>query len=228
VTFLIAAGVFALLVAGVAISTWQAFRALGAEKRETALRKKAQLESAKSLEISHLLEEGMKGVVASMQPGEATNLVGPILTKTAESLAQQLTNRPEVEVALWVALAHTFERLGLPKEQEDAAFTALKICRERPVESSLEVGMALQALADANAARGDFQTAEQFGRKALSSLESALGPENLEVARTLYSLGSVLYHRGKRAGGPTHAYAVVATAPSARGEPTTSPRPSPC
>jgi serine/threonine protein kinase/tetratricopeptide (TPR) repeat protein len=104
--------IFVLLVLGVGISTWEAFRARRAEREQMRLRQQAQTEAAKSKEVARFLEEMLGGAGPSVARGRDATILREIMDKAAERVEKDLKNEPEVQGDLNYRLGLTYADLG--------------------------------------------------------------------------------------------------------------------
>src|SRR6185503_3634609 len=214
--FAAATAIAAVLVVGVVVSTWQAFRATHATREQTRLLHIAETKEKKSEQIAQFLKDMLKGVGPSVALGRDTAMLREILDQTAERVGKDLANQPEVEVELCLTLAATYHDLGLNKEMEGMARHSLQLARSKLGEENESVAKSLitlgVALTHAGQRRlGDLrfeklqefeklrrqhdatlQEAEKYCREGLAMTRKLLGDENPQVANGRWRLGIAL------------------------------------
>jgi tetratricopeptide (TPR) repeat protein len=220
-----AATIAVLLVAGIAMSAWQAVRAtqaerdaqaakkqaetneqkaLAAQASEANLRKgaeanekKAETEATRSAEVAKFMRDMLKGVGPSVALGRDTKLLREILDQTAGRL-NDLKVQPEVESDLCVTLGAVYRDLGDYPKAEAMLQQALVIRKKLFGEKSLEVAAVLDLLGQVLHRNGKPDEAEVAYRQALAAREELAGHESLQVASSLNHLGSLLRNQNKR------------------------------
>jgi tetratricopeptide (TPR) repeat protein len=203
---LAAAGALVLLLAaGVVVSTWQAVRATLAEGKERAQRqraeaneKKAETEAARSAQVAQFMKDMLKGVGPSVALGQDTKMLRGILDRTAERLGKDLTNQPEVEVELRLALTDVYWDLGLYQQMEQMSREIVRISHSRLGGDPRSVADGLAQLGRALRSLRKLQEAETVTREALALRRKLYGNEHPDVALSLKSLGLILWHKGSQ------------------------------
>jgi serine/threonine protein kinase len=206
-----AAVVASVLVLGLFATTWEAVRAVRAEREQSRLRReaqtaqasesrereKAQTEATKSKQVAQFLKEMLQGVGPSKALGRDTTMLREILDKTVERVGRELTNQPETELELRKVLAGTYQDLGLYPQMEEMAKENLRLSRAGFGEENEVVSQALLQLGVAQRCLKNFVPAESNLRQALNLQKRLHGNEHRELPATYYELGAVLWHQEK-------------------------------
>jgi serine/threonine protein kinase/tetratricopeptide (TPR) repeat protein len=190
--FAAAAAVAVVLLLGVLVSTWQAFRATAAERRSNK-------NAVKSQQVADFLKEMLASVGPSKALGRDTTMLREVLDKTAARIGKDLTNQPEVEIELRATLAATYRELGLYKEMKELAEQNLSLARARLGGEHLLVAASLDQLGSALGELGKYSEAEGLQRQALALRRRFLGQEHLLVAESLENIAHVIAEESKLA-----------------------------
>jgi tetratricopeptide (TPR) repeat protein len=175
-----------------------------------ANQKKAASEAAKSQQVAQFMKDMLKGVGPSVALGRDTTMLREILDKTAERIGKDLTNRPEVELALRDTLAGTYRQLGLYRQVEEMARKGLLLARSLG-EEKVDVAIMLTTLAEALMQLGNMDEAEKFTREAVTLQRKLLPAERpgsdvrASMCNSLNLLAQILAKRGKLAEAETAA-----------------------
>ena len=195
-----------LLVAGVVVSTWQAVRAIRAEREQSRLRqqaeaneKKAQAEANKSLEVIQFLNSMLNGAGQSLAQRRETTLPREILDQTADRIVKELKNQPDVEVRLLSTLGGIYRLLGEYEKAEAMHRQALAMGRKLLGEEHRDVASSLAILSWVLHDQGKPEEAEIICRQALAIQRRLLGEEHRDVAQSLGFLVLALHDEGKLA-----------------------------
>ncbi|MFN0067252.1 MAG: protein kinase domain-containing protein [Limisphaerales bacterium] len=202
--FAAAAAVFAALLAGVTVSTWQWFRAAAAEREQSRLRAEAvqnanvaRAEAQKSREVAGLLKDMLRGVGPSVAQGRDAALLREILQRTQQRLTDDKAILPEVEAELRLALAATYRDLGDFAEGAKNARRALELRQLVFGADHLAVADALNEAAKAANFQNDLPEAERLQRLALQMHSRLDGAETLAVGNMHNDLGIILWRAGR-------------------------------
>jgi eukaryotic-like serine/threonine-protein kinase len=117
--FVAGAAVFPALLGAIAVSTWQAVRAIRAEQAQSHLRqvaevekKKAQTEAAKATAISGFLQQLLGSADPDALKG-SDYTVRELLDDFSTSRATQLEGQPEVGATVRATVGRAYRRLGV-------------------------------------------------------------------------------------------------------------------
>lgn len=177
------AAVAIVLLAGTAISTWQAVR--------------AKTEATKSRQIARFLQDMLKGVGPSVALGRDTTMLKEILDQTAERLGKELKGQPAIRADLQAIIGNVYSDLGLFDKaellQREVLATVTKLRRgEHP-----DVANALSDLGAALQNEGKLADAEILDRQALAMRRRLYGNAHPDVAISLENLAQVSGLQGK-------------------------------
>jgi tetratricopeptide (TPR) repeat protein len=202
-----AAGAIAMmLVLGVLGSTWQAIRAMRAEREQSRLREsaqraqaneaklrlEAQTEAARSKQIAQLMKDMLQGVGPRVALGRNTDLLREILDQTARRLGKDLSAQPVVDAELRETLGVVYRDLGQYTNAEGMLLESLRLRKQLDGQESAAVASALHNLAEVFRLQVRDTEAEEGFREALRIRRKFLGNEHPDVAASLYGLAEVL------------------------------------
>jgi serine/threonine protein kinase len=178
----------ALAVSFAVVATLQA-RAVRVE------RDRARLEASRAERVSLLVTDLFKLAEPAVGRGE-TITARELLERGSHRITMELQGDPEMQSALYNALARVYGNLGL----HDAAIAVLQRALALELvadgEGALARAETLHLLAERHAARNDYATASRQFREALA-LRRRLKAPGAEVAATLEGLGRTLNTTGK-------------------------------
>jgi serine/threonine protein kinase len=200
-----AALVAAVLVLGTAVSTWQAVRAIRAERqarddRDRAKNAEAQTraEADKSKAINEFLTTDLltQAEPANNAAEDHVELV-QVLDRAAAKVGQRFEGQPELEAALRATIARTYHGLASWEKAEAQLRSLLDAARKRDPQSA-EVYRAQGELAHILGHRGR-RDAEvmKLAESAALGLERTLGPEHLDTLNALDLLARAYLDAGK-------------------------------
>lgn len=179
-------------------------RAEEARKNETQLRqqaeadkKKAQTEASKSQQVAQFMKNMLNGVGPQVAQGRDTTMLREILDKTAERLAKDLRNQPEVETELRIIIGGVYEELGESSKAETMRRGALGIQRRLFGNEHPAVAESLVQLCYTLWRDGKRAEAEEIGREAVVLHRKLYGSENTKTAYALDQLANVLWRTGR-------------------------------
>jgi tetratricopeptide (TPR) repeat protein/tRNA A-37 threonylcarbamoyl transferase component Bud32 len=180
----IGAGI-AALIAGLALSLWQAHAASLAAQRADAEAMRA--ERVKSFLISIFQQsDPVAGDGAKLTARE-------LLERGAASVDAGLAGEPQVQAELLDAVARIENNLGLIEQSLAHAQRALALRRTILPPSDGRIGLSLEALGEALRSRGAMDEARKSFESAIPVLIRAYGADSTEVAVARRELGSSLH-----------------------------------
>jgi serine/threonine protein kinase/Tfp pilus assembly protein PilF len=179
-----AAAVFLAILLGAAASTWQAVRALRAERGQST--------------VAGFLKETLTGVRPSVALGRDTQLLREVLEKATARVGKDLTRQPEVEAELRETIGEVYLALGNYDRAEAMCRQALAIRRKLGGPPGKLAG-ALNDLGNALYKQGKLPEAEAMHREALAIRRKVLGGQHPDVASSLSGLANVLWAQGNLA-----------------------------
>jgi tetratricopeptide (TPR) repeat protein len=159
--------------------------------RAEANEAKAQSEAAKKMEVARFL----KDVLHEVGPSVDSAMLKQILNRTSDRITRDLSGKPDNEVQLRLALAEIYDELGLYAPEMEMACRALEVAESRLPDNPLLAAKARCQLGTACCGARLFDEADGYLRAALGTELTLLGPENIEVARSLNEIGKVLLKR---------------------------------
>ncbi|MGZ4973225.1 MAG: protein kinase domain-containing protein, partial [Limisphaerales bacterium] len=169
------AAVTLALIAGTVISLWQARQARQAEQRSRA-------DSARSRQVAQLLKNLLAGVGPSAAMGRDTTLLREILDKSAAQLKSDLTNQPEAQMEMQLALASVYNDIQFFEQAETAANEALRLAKENQL---LESPLAADAMIESSRCLNflhEWDEGIAITRKGIALERKLHGPDSLEEA----------------------------------------------
>ncbi len=195
------------LVLGTAVSTWQAFRAMRAERRALADRgraetaeKAARVEAEKASAINDfLINDLLTGGEHETNPLPDNVKFQEVLDRAADKLQERFHDQPEVASASRMTLAHTYENLGLYAKAERHAQAALEI--EQRVHGPEAAGTfhALETLGRMRNYLGQHSEAIELLQQATEGLRRTLGPDHPDTLASRHALAEAYNAAGRTA-----------------------------
>ena len=119
-----------------------------------------------------------------------------ILTRGAERVSRDLSDRPDVQAALMDAIGEVERGLGRYDRAEPLLGRGLALRRATFGPGSLEVAESLEHMGLLKRERSAFIEAERLLRQSLAIKQARLGDRSLETAKTLNELGNLLVNNG--------------------------------
>ena len=197
--FAATAAIIVVLAVGAVLSTWQAIRATRAEREQSRLREKAQLEAAKSEQVARFLKDMLKGVGPSKAQGRDVTMLKEILDQTAKRITKDLTDQPEVEADLGFTVGYVYTELGENLAAEALYRRVLELQTNLFGNDHTNVAYTLTGLASALLGQARPAEAETLTREALAMQRRLLGRTNHSIVGTLNRLALTLGAQGKLA-----------------------------
>lgn len=190
VGFAAAAVVASALVLGLGTATWSL-------AKERQARRRADLETAKSVRIAHYLEDMLQGIDPKKAQLRDTTLLHELLSNTSERVARDLTNQPLVEAHLDNTLGNIYAALGEFENAEQMARNAVALRRSNATGSSPELAQSLFDLAHHLWSQGKYGEAEQFAREGLNIATNTPAKNETLIANSLAQLAVIVQDQGK-------------------------------
>jgi tetratricopeptide (TPR) repeat protein/predicted Ser/Thr protein kinase len=189
------AAVFAVLVAGVIVSSLLAYRARRAEATADARATEARREAAKSQAVTKFMQD----MLAAANPENAQGrevTVRAALDEAAKKVdAGSLAKEPDVEAAVRAVIGTTYRDLGLFAPAARQLQLALEM--QRKTGDALVMSQTLADLARTEYLRFNMKEAEPLLRESLAIRRQLLGDRHRDVAWVLNALGSLLQRAGQ-------------------------------
>jgi serine/threonine protein kinase/tetratricopeptide (TPR) repeat protein len=185
----LATGIFlAVLLAGVAVSTWQAVRAT-----------KAQTNSRKSAETTRAINKFLiEDLFDAATPEEAQGrqvTVEEVLDKAAAKIDGAFPDQPEVEAGVRLAIGSAYRQLGLYPKAEPHLRRALELRRGVLGAEHEDTLNAMNQLGQLCAYQEKYDEAELLYRQALEGLTRVRGKEDRSTLELMHNLAWVLDSR---------------------------------
>ena len=184
------AALIVVLLAGVVVSTWQAWRAVRAERSALAARDTAEREAAKVKAINDFLER-LFSAADPARTGRTARVVD-VIDGAEPQIAASLANQPEVEAPVRTMLGNTLFGLGLFDKAAAMFEKAQALLVGRYGATHPEVAAVQVNLGDTYRELGRLRDAEEVLRNAVRVLRSATPGKATELANGLHNLASTL------------------------------------
>lgn len=197
--FAAGSSIVAVLLVGIALTTWQAVRATRAEREQARLRKSAETEVARSKQVSLFLQSTLAALDPNIAAGRDTTLLRVILDSAGKRVGAELKDQPDVEADLRTTIGDAYVSIGEPEKGEQMHREALRLRQMLHGPEHLEVSLSLQRLGFALANRGRHVEAEASMRAALAMRRKLLPTADVQTARILAEMVWSLQSNGKHA-----------------------------
>ena len=182
--------VFAVLLVGVVVSTWQAVRARRAEMR-------AETATASAEAVNNFLQKDLLGQ-ASVRNQSGPNAkpdpdlkVRTALDLAAAKIAGKFNKQPEVEAGIRDTIGQTYADLGLYPQAREQLERALDLERKFLGTEHPKTITTLNRLGTIEYLEGKFSEAEARLDQTLPLSRRVLGPTHPDTLNAMYSLGVV-------------------------------------
>jgi len=179
------------------VSTGSFLNEREAHRQADVLRNNAEMQAAKSRQVSQFLEDMLDGVGPSVAMGTDTTMLREILDKTALRVSTDLTNQPAVAAELQATIARIYNELGEYVKAEQMARHAVAIDQNQAGDDNPAVAGLLDTLAASLGEQGRYVEAERIIREALAIRQKPARTETMEIAQSLRKLGTFLMLQGK-------------------------------
>ena len=191
------------LVAGFAVSSWQAIRASRAESDARRERDVANIARKQTEAINQFFTEGvLKQATPDQNAHDQKITVEAAVIRAARKLEQDtgLVDHPEIEATLRLTVGDTCFKLGLLIQAEPHLRRAVALRRETLGLRNPETLAAQEALAWFLAGGvKNFPAAEALSRETWQTRAQVLGPEHPDTLNSLDTYASALQHQRKPA-----------------------------
>ncbi|MEM7587427.1 MAG: serine/threonine-protein kinase, partial [Acidobacteriota bacterium] len=157
-------------------------------------RDKAKIEASKATQAYDVLRDVFDVSNPSRSKGE-TVTARELLDRGAERLRQELTGQPEVQASMLEVIGGVYRQLGLSSRAETLLQESLQIRRDHFEDSSPEVAVSLNQLAELLFELKEYDRAEAMFREALAIRVATLGEEAPETLVSQNNLGAMLLTR---------------------------------
>jgi serine/threonine protein kinase/tetratricopeptide (TPR) repeat protein len=191
-----AAVVSIALVAGTAVSTWEAIRATRAERE-------ADRRGAEAREVVDFLINDMIGAASPSRTQGKMPTVDKVLAQADQNIGQKFADRPLIEASIRKALGEAYLELGQVAKAEEHAGRAVELRLAHLGPDHVDTIAAQNALGWALVWRGYSglpRKAEEtriLSTRVLATARKALGPEHKETLRSMHILAFALFNQDK-------------------------------
>ncbi len=183
------ATVFAVLVAGVVVSTREALRARRAEQTSQAVNDFLQ---------NDLLAQASASTQASPSTKPDPDLkVRTALDRAAARIGGKFEKQPEVEAAIRETIGQTYRDVGSYSEAHQQLGRALDLYRRSLGEDDQKTLRALDRLAFLDTLQGRYAESEALGTRAVATMRQVLGAEHPDTLGAMNDLAVVYSDEGK-------------------------------
>ena len=193
-----AAAMVALLVAGIAATSWQALRATAEAQRATEAEGLAG-ERLEESEAARRDAEAISGFLIGMFEGSGNRnaVVADFLDSAVRSLKRDLGNQPERQAQLEAALAGAYRGLGLYGDAVPLREKVRNYYLEQGGPDHPETLVAMRALAlEYEGVGGHLDEALAMNEEALTRSRRVLGPEHRDTLMAVQESAYILYAAG--------------------------------
>ncbi len=190
----VAAAMLALLLLGIAATSWQAVRATRAEarsrdeaERATAAEVRSHAEQQATSKVNDFLVDMFQSVDPTLAKGQPI-LVADVLDKAAQQADEQLKDQPEVEAAVRGALARAYYGLALYDKADPQAIRALDLYRKLHGEDDPKALESLELLGILRHRQGKFQESLSIAEDAYARRVRVEGKESVAAYNALNNI----------------------------------------
>ncbi len=183
------AGLFVVLVGGIAASLWEARR--------------ADTEAATAKAVNEFLQNDLLAQ-ASVRTQSGPNTkpdphmeVRTALDRAAARIEGKFAERPAVEAAIRRTIANTYSDLGLLAEAQSQIERAIELNRKALGDDAAETRHSLNDLAELYWTQARYADAAPLWNKLLQNQRRVLGKEHPETLHTITNLAALSYALGK-------------------------------
>ena len=182
---LVTAGlVAAALVAGTAVSVWQAIRATEAQQRAETAEQRAATDAAIAREVNTFLQVDLLGQAAGARPADHEIGDEPYLTvkealdRASARIGLRFRDQPLVEAAVRTAIGEAYNRLYAHQLAVFQLERAVALRTDHLGAGHPDTQASMTCLAGAWGRVGRFQDAIDLRRQIVESRQAQLGPDN--------------------------------------------------
>lgn len=188
---------FAVLVLGIAGTTWQARRARQAQAEAFAQRDAATLETEKLRAVTQFLQEMLALATPEAARGRDVSVLKEMLEQAASTVATDFDGQPGIEMVIRDTVGCAYLNLGLYPQAIEQLDAAVRIGRARVGLRSPDTLHAMTGLVSALRRSGRIQESLELAREALSLREQQLGRDHPDVLHQLATLAVIFLDTGK-------------------------------
>jgi tetratricopeptide (TPR) repeat protein/predicted Ser/Thr protein kinase len=186
------AAVFAVLIAGVVASTWEAVQA-----RRAAAQARQQSDIAQA--VNDFLQKDLLGQASAYNQPDPNITVRTVLDRAAQRIQGKFDKQPEVEAAIRNTIGSTDNDLGLYPEAAKQLEAALDLRRRVLGPEHPDTLLSMHQLAMVYVNEGKFPQAEALLSETVQIRRAVSGPEHIDTIRAMNNLAVVYDGEGKYA-----------------------------
>jgi serine/threonine protein kinase len=194
---LTAAALVALLLAGVAVSSWQAVRATRAEGVAEARRVQGEQAERKARAVNDFLIQEMIGAADPEEARGRKVTVEEVLDKAAKKVGDAFADQPDVEASVRSAIGNAYDGLGLYGKAEPHLRRAVELRQQILGIEHRDTLQAMDDLGDVLVFLRRLPEAEKLFRDSLEVGRRVLGEEDQITLGSLHQLAWVLGAEGR-------------------------------
>ena len=192
------AAIVALLVAGIAGTTFGLLRAQARRAEADAARRESQSQKETAEQVLSVFQQMLKGIKAEVARGRDTALLKEILDKTRDRVeAGEFRNRPVVELTLRQTLGLAYLDVGDYTTAQRVLSQALRLAKETNLGDVKPLATATTNLAGVAFEAGRPREAEELFRSALELLRRQSKDDREDIANALNNHASSLEQLGR-------------------------------
>ena len=188
------------LIAGTAVSTWQAIRATRSERAAIRAEEAAFAEVDKATAINDFLIGDLL-LLAFQADNTASDRIKleELLDQQADRVGLRFRTRPLLEAGLHSTIGYTYNALGASDKSQRQYALALDIYQREKGPLAVETANAMIGLGQALRLQGAFSEAETLMRPAVDRLHLTLGVEHRDTLFAMLRLAALCESMGKLA-----------------------------
>jgi serine/threonine protein kinase/tetratricopeptide (TPR) repeat protein len=187
-----------LLVVGTAASTWQAIRAMKAERQASASAEEAKTEASIAQAVNDFLLNDLLAQANPTKNARASQVtLEAVLNKAAARITGKFAGQPKTEAAVRMTIARTYEALGLFPEAQLHAERAIELRRRALGPERPGTLLAMRLLADVYVDRGMFDKAGALNTQVLDVQRRVRGAKHLDTLNATERLAFMYRAWGK-------------------------------
>jgi tetratricopeptide (TPR) repeat protein len=194
---LTAAAFIGLLLAGVAVGTWQAVRATRAEGVAEARRVQAEAAEKKARAVNEFLIQEMIGAADPEEARGRKVTVEEVLDNAAKKVGDTFAEQPDVEASVRQAIGDAYNGLGLYSKAEPHLLRALELRQRILGDEDPDTLDVMQDVGEVKMNLGQYREGEAVFRKTLEGLRRVHGDEDPRTLDLVHEVAYAAEHLGR-------------------------------
>jgi serine/threonine protein kinase/uncharacterized protein HemY len=192
------------LIAGIASTTWQAYRATAEAERADQEAAKARSEAAIAQAVNDFLNYDLLGMADAQAQVEAAispdpNLkVRTLLDRAAERIGGRFPDQPLVEAAIRHTIGEVYQSVGAYEEAEQHTQRALEIRQQQLGREHSATLASMSNLGILYDRQGRYNEAQRLHQQTLEIRRRTLGDEHQATLESMHYLAMVYHHDPKQ------------------------------